>query len=91
MDNIMTINKVSRAKRLIQVVDEEMTMYRLEGKKTGEKEWSLIFRSNDLAIVDSAADRYRDKYASVRVAQETPDGPKPIKGRNEDAPPGKVG
>jgi DNA topoisomerase IB len=81
LENIMMINKASRARQLLKIVDEEGKMYRVEGKKKGKTEWELIFRTRDLVVADTAADEYRKKYAAVRVGEETPDGLKPIKGR----------
>jgi len=83
-DKIMTIYNASRANKLLQIIGEEGEMFRIEGKKRGGTEWELIFRTRDLVVADTAAAKYRDKYAATRVMKETPEGPKPIKGREEE-------
>jgi len=77
---------VNKSKKLLFMVEEEpkfeprdVTYYRVEGLMGGK--WSMIFRTSNLIITNTAVDEYRGKYDNVRVMQETLDGVKPIKGR----------
>ncbi len=82
---------MSKAKKLLFMMEEDpkykprgpVTFYRVEGLMGGK--WSMVFRTGDLIIADTAADEYQDKYDDVRVMQENPDGSvSPIKGREHE-------